>query len=324
MPENTGYTGFMSDTLAIHGKEYTSSKIAAEKSGYARDYIGQLSRGGLIDAQRVGGLWYVSMESLGEYQRNADIAAKSLPTVTPAADNPESLVTFEGRDYISASRASKLTGYNQDYVGQLARGSKIPSRQIGNRWYVDRDALVAHKAEKDALLAAVQSQAVGLPVTVKTESSPEITVNHAGPHLTYHSDERDLMPVLTRPDDFVPYAEVPTPFETRERSIPIRTVTSSTIPRAQVPERPLTLPTPRRNRGGKIAAGAVTALTIVVVLSYGLTQLSKGSVFAQNPDSSGESTSQSAAAAAAIEVLGNIGDVIEAFVSPEMRYTRLE
>ncbi len=62
----------MSDAISLEGKEYISSKRASELSGYAQDYIGQLARKGLIHAQRVGGLWYISMASLVGYKTKAD------------------------------------------------------------------------------------------------------------------------------------------------------------------------------------------------------------------------------------------------------------
>ena len=160
-----------------------SSKRAAQSTGYAQDYIGQLARGGLIDAQRVGGLWY-----------------KPVVPGPKQASDIDSIVSFDGKDYISASRAAKLTSYNQDYVGQLARGGKILSRQIGNRWYVEREGLLAHKSQKDSMLAAVQSEAVGL-VLPKALETTRPTYQHDDPLLTYTSDNRDLMPVLEKKAD---------------------------------------------------------------------------------------------------------------------------
>src|SRR3989344_9003329 len=151
----------MSDSMFIQGKAYISSKRASELSGYAQDYIGQLARKGLIDAQRVGGLWFVSQASLTEYKSNADRYTPQLPQKKEAPD-VSSLISFDGKDPVSASRAAKITVYHPDYVGQLARSGAIISRQVGNRWYVDRAALLAHKKEKDGLLGAVQAQSVGI------------------------------------------------------------------------------------------------------------------------------------------------------------------
>ncbi|MCR4279339.1 MAG: tail fiber domain-containing protein [Candidatus Zambryskibacteria bacterium] len=50
-----------------------------------------------------------------------------------------------GKEYISASRASEKIGYASDYIGQLSRSGKIPSKLIGRTWYVDFEALVEHK-----------------------------------------------------------------------------------------------------------------------------------------------------------------------------------
>lgn len=52
---------------------------------------------------------------------------------------------FDGKKFISASRAAKLSGYVTDYIGQLCRDGKLDSRMVGRSWYVSLDSLVAHK-----------------------------------------------------------------------------------------------------------------------------------------------------------------------------------
>lgn len=52
------------DELEIKGKKYISSRRAAELTGYAKDYIGQLARAGKVPGTRVGRSWYVDEESL--------------------------------------------------------------------------------------------------------------------------------------------------------------------------------------------------------------------------------------------------------------------
>src|ERR1700690_1515912 len=192
----------MSDSVSIEGKEYISSKRAADLSGYAQDYLGQLARSGQIDAQRIGGLWYVSIESLSAYKSKADTFKPEPPKFDRQAD-PESFISFDGKDYISAARAAKITSYHQDYIGQLARSGKILSRQIGNRWYVEREALLSHKEEKDALLAALQSESVGItsPQTSKIDHSDEHRIKTSEPaFLTYTNETDDLMPVIQNAD----------------------------------------------------------------------------------------------------------------------------
>ncbi len=54
-------------------------------------------------------------------------------------------LVLSGKKYISSKRASELTGYAKDYVGQLARGGKIPATRVGRAWYVDETALLLHE-----------------------------------------------------------------------------------------------------------------------------------------------------------------------------------
>lgn len=178
----------MAEELEFEGKQYISSKRASELSGYAQDYIGQLSRKNLIDARRVGGLWYVLWDSLKAYQSKAEAYKPEPPVNTDGQADPEAFISFAGRNYLSAARAAKSTGYHQDYIGQLARSGKILSRRIGNRWYVDHDALLAHKAEKDALLGSVQAQSVGINSAVR--EIPHLSPSQDdGTYFTYVSEK---------------------------------------------------------------------------------------------------------------------------------------
>lgn len=153
----------MAQEINLGGTIYVSSKRAAEITGYTQDYIGQLARAGSITAQRVSGLWYVVEQSLREYKTKADEFKPTPPPLSSRSERQlESSISFDGKDYVSAQRAAEITGYHADYVGQLARTGKVVSRQVGNRWFVDREGVVEHKRHNDALLAAVQAESVGL------------------------------------------------------------------------------------------------------------------------------------------------------------------
>ncbi len=310
----------MSDEVVLNGKTYVSSKRAAEHTGYARDYIGQLSRSGSIDAERVGGLWYVSMESLQSYEKNAETARSITPI--SAAKEAESSLSFEGKEYISASRASKMTGYNQDYVGQLARAGKIPSRQIGNRWYVDREALIAHKAEKDALLAAVQSEAVGLKAAVAQAKPVQAPIErpHMAPQMTYKQESADLLPYI--------------PAKGADTAYPLRNVhempsmQSDTMPKQQLQKpSPIAVVAPRalhapqstsKRSRRRLNRSLVGALTIILVLSVGFAGMRSTGTLAKIQ----ESQSVASMSAGAAEAVGSIGDIIENWVSPLLVYER--
>lgn len=56
------------DELTIGDKVYISTKRAADITGYAKDYVGQLCREGRVEATLVGRSWYVLESSVREHR----------------------------------------------------------------------------------------------------------------------------------------------------------------------------------------------------------------------------------------------------------------
>ncbi len=229
------------------------------------------------------------MESLDAYKQKA---AEFKPEPPARIDTPEpgALVFFDGKEYLSASRAAEETGYTQDYVGQLARSGTVLSRQVGNRWYVEHQAIVDHKKEKDSLLAAVQSESVGLARPV---SSPVASVDnslkssHFGsePLLNYYHDDGDLIPDTAKPETTP--ESVQQDLEDSEDTldptlIPIKRVYTAPPAPLRSPARPRAMSqaasAPRR-MSPLLLLGA--AATIIIVLSVGYVSILKqNSVYA--------------------------------------------
>lgn len=311
--------------MEIEGKSYISSKRASQETGYAQDYIGQLSRKALIDARRIGGLWYVSIESLQAYKKKAD-EFKPDPPVRSENQETGTLVFFDGKEYLSAARAAEQTGYTQDYVGQLARSGTIFSRQVGNRWYVERDAIMAHKNEKDSLLAAVQAQSVGLARrATSTKTPPEYLSNtsHFGslPLMTYFGDEGDLIPAVHK--DAVHVND--------KDDVKGKRPASNIVPIKRIHEKPRTVfPGSLGNRRvlSGLSAQKETGMpllltlvaTIVVVLSVGYASvLRQNSAYAIG---NLKSTEMAAMAAKADAALSWAGDLLEPLLAHELIFER--
>lgn len=266
----SGILKVMSDEIPVGDTIYVSSKRASDISGYAQDYIGQLARSNQIDAKRIGGLWYVDMLSLEAYKTRSPeenkITSPQIREVVEKEKEADVLVSFDGKDYISANRASKITGYNQDYVGQLARSGKILSRQVGNRWYVDRDGILAHKNEKDRLLAAVQSESVGLQLqkinTANENLDQERIINEAS-LLKYQSEEVIFRPAIDKEEILALEIrtldkEVKEPLSSDEYEIPVQIRRRS--PDYEENPTPIDLRRPRSDQGATTTA-QVTRIT---------------------------------------------------------------
>jgi hypothetical protein len=54
-------------------------------------------------------------------------------------------IELNNKKYVSTRQASSLTGYTNDYIGQLCREKKVDATRIGRSWYVSEDSIIAHK-----------------------------------------------------------------------------------------------------------------------------------------------------------------------------------
>ena len=59
------------DEILIDEKRYISSKRAAELTGYAKDYVGQLCREGRVPARLIGRSWYVLESAIQDHRFGA-------------------------------------------------------------------------------------------------------------------------------------------------------------------------------------------------------------------------------------------------------------
>lgn len=90
------------EEILIDDKKYISAKQAAEATGYARDYIGQLCREGRVPARLVGRSWYVLESALHDHRfgnQGAEEASETKQTVPPKTSFT---ATWESPRYESA------------------------------------------------------------------------------------------------------------------------------------------------------------------------------------------------------------------------------
>jgi len=53
---------------------------------------------------------------------------------------------LDGKKYISARRASEISGYNSDYLGQLCRSGKLECKLVSRSWFVTEKSLRDHQS----------------------------------------------------------------------------------------------------------------------------------------------------------------------------------
>jgi len=109
-----------------------------------------------------------------------------------------------GKIYISSKRASELTGYAKDYVGQLARGGKIDARRVGRAWYVLKNALIDHGSipikaseveQSTAPSGIIKPKIIG-HVSLLEIASRVHNVPKTWDQIKYFSEDTELFPTL--------------------------------------------------------------------------------------------------------------------------------
>lgn len=122
--------------ITIGDKVYISAKRAAEITGYARDYVGQLCREGHVDAKMVGRSWYVYEPSIRAHRfgpeavvapQKGEITADQEPDEEPAAQTepmepaaePESIPTATASDW----QTPKYTSEEPNTLPELSPAS---------------------------------------------------------------------------------------------------------------------------------------------------------------------------------------------------------
>lgn len=94
--------------------------------------------------------------------------------------------------YISSKRASKETGYAQDYIGQLVRLRKVSATRVGKAWFVDEGELKRHLSGSQRTPRAESQNRTELGNQVLRKA--DIEYPSTWKPIVYSTDTASLMP----------------------------------------------------------------------------------------------------------------------------------
>ncbi len=126
------------DEILIGEKVYISSKRAAQLTGYAKDYIGQLCREGRVPARLVGRGWYVLESAIQDHRFGAPTPLEDvIKEESKVEETPEILPkTWESPRY-EASEGEDLPSVNRLRANmeqeQIVETEK-PSQNLEDSW----------------------------------------------------------------------------------------------------------------------------------------------------------------------------------------------
>lgn len=114
---------------------------------------------------------------------------------------------IEGKEYISSRRASEMTKYSNDYVGQLCRMKKVSCTKVGRVWFIDKESLLNHKKDADAIIHSgpyILQSATKKQPTAEAETfsvAPKLpTTKYSSPNLMTYSDSELASFPISVPD----------------------------------------------------------------------------------------------------------------------------
>lgn len=164
------------DELIIEEKRYVSSKRAAQMTGYAKDYVGQLCREGRVPARLVGRNWYVLESAIQDHRFGTeDIRSKPQESLQEAVSKLTD--TWQSPRY-QAIAAEKLPAVkrlqhieSEKEVEQEAPGAPEHLRDAWQSWFdhiagQEGPAATSKNEEETAIEEMMAEEA---PREVKTE-----------------------------------------------------------------------------------------------------------------------------------------------------------
>ena len=265
------------DELTIGDKIYISTKRAADITGYAKDYVGQLCREGRVEATLVGRSWYVLESSVrehrfGEEAKKVGSFEKSEPIL-----NTWSVPVYKPEPVVSVPRLSV-----REEPSSSSDAETIEDMQAAwKEWFVKREEtvpeVIPQELEEVATPIATQTEVrtdiAESPVPLVEEVEDVVVQNYLDPvPLTPEKEE----PVTLRRD----YGhEEPISIEHVEHAVRRR------VESAPLVEMPTKKRRRRRESSGAVVIRAILIAIILITVAITAIGLGFADQYAFNKDS---------------------------------------
>lgn len=255
------------DELTLGGKTYVSSKRAAEITGYAKDYVGQLCREGQVEAKMVGRSWYV-LETAIRTHRFGE-SKKDLRGKAPVEESQESrspISTWERPKYSVESHdtipeISKPQNTRENLDISDAEKSLSDMQAAWKEWFEQKDEPLLESPEViDAREEEHEAQQVAEEVQnarYEEDDSEEVAIPLNRLEAREEAIQEDIERVERKDEESIPIQRIPAPtIEHNREEFPVMTPMRSKA-------------TPRKQRASLVAVAlliAVGGFTVAVAL----------------------------------------------------------
>jgi hypothetical protein len=274
------------DEITIDDKTYISSKRAAEITGYAKDYVGQLCREGHVEARMVGRSWYVYEPSIRAHRfgEEPETASAAEPEKSePAEGHPEpENKGWEGPKY-TAEVPHEIPAVQPKTIEDLlppAEETLTDMQEAWREWFERRQASVEPEIEaEEEVIEVVEEETVEETVpAAEEEIEVAIPLHHIEEEVEEEVEEAEpvqispVQPPARLYADVVPPARrEPTTYMPAEDAAPIEPSKARIIE-----ERIIPAGTKGKRRTGRTATPIAAVLIALSLCSIAVTLIGTG------------------------------------------------
>ena len=181
------------EELTIEDKKYVSSKRAAQMTGYAKDYIGQLCREGRVPARLVGRNWYVLEAAIQDHRFGAMEPREERPIAATVAEDGKVEKERKDAPWYTASSRSPFPPLNRLDANEPVQNLENPAQLAQDSWKewfdrfdsdkqitgkTDGEGHEEEKEEQEGKAAATEEESVPVPIHAY---SPQVRPYQAPP-----------------------------------------------------------------------------------------------------------------------------------------------
>lgn len=226
--------------IIIDDKKYVSSKQAAELTGYAKDYVGQLCREGRVPARLIGRSWYVLASAIQDHKFGPVDLKKPIEVSNNEESAPVVSQTWE------APRYKPETQTHFPALNKLAPAKDTPS--------VEKNT-VEETSEQHGIQSMHEAWKEWFS-GLKTAPSDHSKITDDTEHGNEEVEEKE---------DFVETAEVEVPIHSLEREYgPVPTYSGEVVEPVFALEKPQPVQNPM-NRGIRTGARRIVQFLLITV-----------------------------------------------------------
>lgn len=192
------------EELIIDDKKFVSSKRAAQITGYAKDYIGQLCREGYVEAKRVGRSWYVLEAGIKDHRfGNTPAHSEALPVVTPtftierSVDQSSAIETPPINLLRREEKELKLPTIEPVATKQAPQPAPAPSQDFHEAWQTWFETFHGAPGGQDEPIQAQEALGVHAFTPMEQPKAPEAEAQVVPIHyLTPEAGREGMVPLV--------------------------------------------------------------------------------------------------------------------------------